>query len=239
MQIDVAIIIILLIFAFLGFKNGLARTILHAFGWIVAILASFLLRNQIKGLLMDHTTIYDRYLAHVEKVCRAFSGKHTGNLTENIPGAIGDTLDELGNQFVTETARTIADITFGVFTVIGFAIIIKLILFLVSMLVSKRYHDGFVGGLDGFAGFLVGILQGGVVVLILLSLLMPVALAINPDYYDALKDMMDRAIFADILYDHNPILQLIHGFLPENLIPAEWLSAKSGGFDTLNPSSLV
>jgi uncharacterized membrane protein required for colicin V production len=239
MQIDVAIIIILLFFAFLGFKNGLARTLFHTFGWIVAIATSFLLRNQIKSLVMDHTSIYDRYHAHVEKVCQAFSNKYTGNLTDNIPGTVGDALNEAGNRFITETAQTITDITFSIFTVIGCAILIKLILFIITMLMSKRYHDGFVGGLDGFAGFLVGILQGGVVVLVLLALLMPVALAINPSYYDALKDMMDRAIIADIIYDHNPILQLIHGFLPENLIPPEWFNAKASGFESLDPKSLV
>jgi uncharacterized membrane protein required for colicin V production len=239
MQIDIAIIIIILIFAFLGFKNGLVRTLFHTFGWIIAIVTSFLLRKQVETFLMDHTQIYDRYLAYVEGIFRSFSDKHAGNLADSIPGVVGDALESVGDKLVDEAAASFVDTTFTIFTFIGFALLIKFVFFIITLLLSKRHHGGFVGGLDGIAGLLMGMVQGLVIVLILLALLLPVSLALNPEYYNAINSMLDRAVFADILCNNNPLFHFMKDYLPDNLIPSEWLNEKSGSFDALNPDSLV
>jgi hypothetical protein len=239
MQIDVAIIIILLVFAFLGFKNGLTYTLFHTFGWIIAVVASFFLREKVTSLLMDHTTIYDRYYAHTEKICRAFAETHTGDLLDNLPGVVGGALEKLGDGILTELVGKIVDITFGIFVFVGLALLIKLVLFVIMLLVSRRHHEGFVGGLDGLAGMLIGLVQGVIIVFVLLALLMPVAFALDPEYCGAVIHMLDRAVFSDILYYHNPLLGIVNGYLPDNLLPSEWLEAANAGTNTFSPDELI
>ncbi|MDR2157151.1 MAG: CvpA family protein [Clostridiales Family XIII bacterium] len=228
MQIDIAIIIITLLFLFLGFKNGLVYTVFHAFGWLMAIGASFFFHGKAEAFLTERTGIYDSYARYTRKIIETFTNRQTDDITANAPDGVGGALEQLGDALVSKTVDSIVEATFGVFVFIGIILAIKLLLFAITLLLSKRYHNGFVGGLDGFGGMLIGVLQSAVIVFVLLALLMPVAFAIDPEYCDAVRHMLNKAIFADILYDHNPLLGIVSGNLPDELAAGGW-------FDALNP----
>ncbi|MDR0357480.1 MAG: CvpA family protein, partial [Clostridiales Family XIII bacterium] len=167
MPIDIAILIIILIFALLGFRRGFAYTFFRTFGWIVAIVAAILLRGRFADFLAERTSLYDVFLAHTEKIFHTFAEKYATGFAESMPVLIGDAVEKAKDKIVSETAVRIADASFEIFAFIGLILLIKIALFILTLLLSKRHHEGFIGGIDGIGGFFIGAAQGVVVVLIL------------------------------------------------------------------------
>jgi hypothetical protein len=212
----------------LGFKNGLAYTISHTFGWVVAIVVAFFSRNYVAAFIKEHTTIYDRYTEYAEKLIRTFLDKYVDGFANNMPDIIGNAVNRLGDFLISETAVGVVEAMLKVLIFIGIILLVKLILFTLTILVSRRHRSGFVGGLDGLAGMLIGMIQGIVIVFILLAALMPAAFTIDPEYCNTIAHMLKRSIFSDILYYHNPLLDIINGYLPDELLPSNWLESVFG-----------
>jgi uncharacterized membrane protein required for colicin V production len=224
MLFDVFIILIILVFAFFGLKNGLVQTIFRTFGWLIAIAAAFFLNDPAQEFVKDRTNWFEYYHAHVEKVCIAFLDKYTGGIPGSVPGAFGDAIDSAGQMVATEAANTITNISFSVVIFLSLILATKLVLFILTFILSRKYHKGFVGGVDGFAGMLVGILQGVLVVLVLLAILLPISFSISVDLYTRVTTVMNGSIFTGILYELNPLLALVDGYIPGNLLPANWFN---------------
>jgi uncharacterized membrane protein required for colicin V production len=217
--IDAAIALIVLFFVFLGFKNGFIRTVFHTLGWVAAIAAAAILHKSAESFLKERTTIYEHMYDRIEDLITSFTGKipdikiDGASAVENlsgigdIPGALNDAM-----QGATEKATAVAttqatDILFSIVVFLILIFIVKFVFFIITLLFSKKYRKkGIVGGLDGFAGAVLGIVQAALLVFALLALLLPASYMINQDAYDWVIHAMDRSIFSQYLYENNPLL---------------------------------
>jgi uncharacterized membrane protein required for colicin V production len=227
MQIDIAILILILLFTILGFKNGLMYTLSQTLGWVIALVAAFFLYTKLAGFFITQTNFYDKYYERIGLICQEFVRKLTGGVVGSVPGKFGEALDTAGDKIAAESAYTIATSTFNVLVFLLIVIVVKLLLFILMRVLSKRRRNGFVGGFDAAFGLLVGMVQGIVIVFVLLLLVMPVAFLISPGVYATMQNMMDKSFFAEMLYLNNPLLMLIEGYMPGVLLPDKWLPEKS------------
>jgi uncharacterized membrane protein required for colicin V production len=219
MEIDIAILIIVAIFALLGLKNGLIYTLFHTLGWLVSLVISVLFHSPFQALLKDRTPFYEMFYRRVEYACLEFAGKYTDKIPDNLPGNLDDSIRDMANNAAIATAERIANTAFGIAVFILMIFLIKLILYLITRLFSKRYHRGFIGGLDGVAGLGIGIVQGAIVVLVLMAFLMPVAYAFSPDAYTWVNTTLERSFFAYNIYNANPLLDFVGAFSPNQFVP--------------------
>jgi uncharacterized membrane protein required for colicin V production len=251
MQIDIAILVILAIFIILGFKNGFVHNVFFTLGWLIAFIVAFFTRDQVRGFLTDHTPVYDWYHGHIYDICLKLVSGYTDKFTDaasgpgglgapgvettggalgsaveaigGISGALGDAVGSIGSKIAQETAAQITSATFGVFTFIGTVLIVKFLLFLITLVLSRKYHGGFIGALDAVGGLLLGVAQGFVVVFIALILVLPVSLAISPDLFESASRALDTSFIAKTLFLNNPLIPLIDGFAPGLFDPAAWI----------------
>lgn len=222
MIFDLIILLIVIFFGFLGLKNGFIYSIFRFLGWVVAIVAAIFLQSYVVSILKEYTMFYEDFSSHINQVCHEFIDRYTGGIPGSVPGAFGESLDDITDDVIDTAAGGIAEAAFTVIVFIGLVLLIKFILFLFTMLLSKKYHDGFVGGVDGIAGCILGVLQGLLISLVLLALLMPLSFAISPDFYEAVNLKMENSLITGFLYSHNPFLELINGFIPDEFLPSNW-----------------
>jgi uncharacterized membrane protein required for colicin V production len=227
MQIDIAILIVIVLFAILGFKNGLLYTLSQTFGWAVAVVSAFFLYRKLADFFISETNFYDGFFARISEVCQQFVSKLTGGVAGSVPGKYGEALDNFGEDIASEAANKISEAAFSVVVFILIVIVVKIVLFILMKLLSKKYRDGFVGGFDATFGLMVGLIQGVVIVFILLLIIMPVSFLIGPGVYAAVQSMLDKSFIAEMLYLNNPLFSLIDGNLPSVLSPGKWLPEKS------------
>jgi uncharacterized membrane protein required for colicin V production len=157
----------------------------------------------------------------------ALSGGALNGALESIGGALGGTfggaLASAGEKIAQEAAEQITSASFGVFSFVATVLVVKLLLFLVTLGLSRKYHSGFIGALDAMGGLVIGLAQGFIVVFVMLILLMPVTLAISPNLFASVSGALDASFIAKTLFQANPLVPFVDGFAPGLFDPNEWL----------------
>ena len=224
MFFDVLILIIIVVCAVFGFRNGFLISLSRIGGWLGALIVAFFFRTDVSNWLLEHTEYYEKTQARVEEVCRAFVENYTSDGDPSGgAGGFSATLNKIGESLATAAAEQITTHLWPVLVFVGIILGIKLILFVLTLLLSKKFHAGMIGGIDGVAGLLFGLFQAVVAILVVFALILPLSYTVSAKTHDDIQDSMDNSIVAKLIYDNNPILDFIDGFLPTGLTPEKWL----------------
>ena len=221
---DVLIVIIIVACAVFGFRNGFLISLSRIGGWLGALVVAFLYRTQVSDWLLENTDLYQKTQIRVEAVCKTFVENYTGDGDPS--GGIGGfsaTLGKIGEALAGAAAE---QITAHLWTVIVFVIIvfgIKIVLLALTLILSKKFHGGMIGGIDGVAGLLFGLFQAVVAILVVFALILPLSYTVSAKTHEDINASMDKSVVAKLIYDNNPILDFIDGFLPTGLTPEKWL----------------
>ena len=224
MFFDVLIIAIVIACAFFGFTNGFLISLSRVGGWIGALLVAFFYRQQVSDWLLKNTDYYDRTLARVETVCKAFVENYTdGGDPSAGAGGFSVTLAKIGEKLALAAAEQITEHLWTVIVFVGIVFGIKILLLILTLLLSKKFHRGMIGGIDGVAGLLFGFFQAIVAILVVFALILPLSYTVSAKTHDDIKRSMSESTIAYLIYENNPLLDFIDGFLPTGLTPAKWL----------------
>ena len=202
MVLDITIIIIMLLFAIYGFRKGFVFTLIHTFGWALALGGSYLLVSYAGDFIRKYTTLYSWILAGYRE--RFDSGDlNTTDALSGLPGDLSTGIDDTVHTATDALARTFADMTFTVIVFACLFVLIKIVIWLLLRLLSF---------IDGFFGMLFSLLKGAVLVFLLLAIMMPLADFFAPDLAISLAAQLDSSYFTKILYDNNIIIIIAENF---------------------------
>jgi uncharacterized membrane protein required for colicin V production len=218
---DILILIIIIACAVFGFRNGLLISLSRLGGWIGAVIVAFLFHKDVGLWLMEHTSFYEKTTARALKVCDGF--------VANAQSTSDNSIAKLGETLAVEAADKIAAHVWTIVVFVGIILGIKLVLFVLTLFLSKKFHDGFVGGIDGFVGLLFGLFQAIIAILVVFALILPIAYTTSVKTHDFIDREMEKSIVAEIVYENNPLLEVIDGFLPTSLRPEKWLTRADTG----------
>jgi len=197
MVLDVLIAFIVIYAMAFGFRAGFVYTFLHTIGWIVAIVLAFVWSPKAKELIEENTGVYDAIQRAVaEKFADA---AEAGRFAEALPGMIANSV--------------ITDFLFTVTAFLAAMFVIKLALYALIRLLSKKYHRGFRGVIDGFLGLLIGFVKGIFVVFILLAVMIPALTVIDSASASVVLGWLDSSNYARTLYDSNIFVLIVRDFL--------------------------
>jgi uncharacterized membrane protein required for colicin V production len=149
-----------------------------------------------------------------------------GSDGSSISGAlemIGGAMEEFSEKLTQVVADQLASASFVVLCFIVTVLVIRFFLLLLTLALSRKRHGGFVGALDATGGVFLGAAQGFIVVFIVLLLILPVSLAINPWLFEKISDALNTSFFARTLFMTNPLVPIIEGFAPEMFDPTQWM----------------
>ena len=221
---DILILIIIVLCAVFGFRNGFLISLSRIGGWIGALVVAFLYRTKVSDWLLEHTDYYAKTQERVEGVCRAFVENYTGDGDPSGgAGGFSAILDKVGEALANAAAEQITAHLWTVIVFVGIVFGIKLVLFILTLVLSKKFHGGMIGGIDGVAGLLFGLFQAVVAVLVVFALILPISYTVSAKTHDDINRSMDDSMVAKLIYENNPLLDFIDGFLPTGLTPEKWL----------------
>ena len=224
MFFDILILAIIVACAVFGFRSGFLISLSRVGGWIGALIVAFLYRAKVSDWLLEHTQFYEKTQTRIEAVCKTFVENYTGDGDPSGgAGGFSATLGHVGDELARMAAAQITAHLWTVLVFVGIVFGIKILLLILTLLLSKRFHGGMIGGIDGVAGLLFGLFQAIMAILVAFALILPISYMYSAKTHDDIEKSMSESVVASFIYENNPILDFIDGFLPTGLTPAKWL----------------
>lgn len=198
--IDLILIAIISLSAFIGYKKGLIKVAFGLVSFILAIVISVALYKPVSNFIVEHTPIDD----YIEQTIyeRLDSTEITTEETENI---VSNYFHNLKNASTNVIADSISTTIINISCIIIVFIISKIILLFFKFIGDLISKLPLIKQVNNIAGFLFGLLKGFFIIYVLFALIAILAPIVN---INQLLNIINNSIIANIMYNNNIILIL-------------------------------
>lgn len=196
--LDIGILLVILLFTFIGYKLGLIKVAFGMLSFIIAIVISLLLYRPISNFVINNTPIPEKIETQIE------SRLSSGNREEN------NFVDTYYNNVKNSSAAIIANNITSSIINIGSALIVFLLVRII--LLFLRFSTDLISKLplikqcNQVGGFIYGIIAGFVIVYLfftIISLLAPIL-----DLSKFIK-AINSSVIGNIMYNNNIIFMFL------------------------------
>ena len=182
---DIIVIAILVFGMVFGFRSGFIYTFIHTIGWLLALLIGFIWAPKLCDFITQKTDFYNSlYNAFLIRFSESFT--IADDTVAQLPEILAKFIDSTEMNFVSSVSKTMTDLCFSIISFLLVVLAVKLMLWLITEMFSKKQNGGFTGLLDGILGLAFGLMRSFLVVFFLLALLVPVSSFLAPDTTSAL-----------------------------------------------------
>ena len=212
MVLDIIVIAIMILCMVFGFRRGFVHTFVHTLGWFGALVAAFFFSSQLKERLIDKTGLYDQiHKIFSDKL--ALSMDSVDSSANSLPLILNRSINTAAEGASDLLSDKLTDLTMTILCFILIFFAAKILLFFLTLALSRRQNKGFVGFFDGVLGLVAGTINGIIFVFIFLALLLPITNLVSPLSTDLILKSLDASYFSRTLYDSNFIVLMINDFL--------------------------
>lgn len=183
--IDVILIAIILLSAFLGYKKGLVKLGAKLFAGIIAIIITVIIYKPVSGMIIKNTTID-------EKIKNTIIQN-----TENVIDENSKVPQTVTNQILPEEAENISKNVVYAITAVVLFILVKIVLSIVISLMDFVANLPILKQFNEVGGIIYGIIRGILIVCICI-LLSGVYTKINPE--STLNNMIQSSNLTKVIY---------------------------------------
>lgn len=191
---DSAVIAVLLLCIFWGSKRGIAKMVLNIAGFGISAAAGLLLYKPVSSFL--ETMEISKGLA--EKL------RETGAI-ENMPGIM---LDSAMSYVADDIYAGAANTAVSVISFLAVLIIVRLVLFLISMIMGVASSLPVIHQINGLAGGIAGFCMGAIIILVALAV---VGIMEAFGTGSIAEQLFNGSNIALLIYNNNPILGIFAG----------------------------
>ena len=170
--IDIILLAVLILSAFLGYKKGLVKLGTKLFAGIIAIIVTIIIYKPVSNIVINNTSID-------EKIENAIIENTTSFINENeqVPnGVVNKVTDEIlpaeAKNMAKNVVYAIMAIILFVFVKIALSVVISLMDFVANLPILKQFNE--------IGGIIYGIIRGILIVCVCV-MFMGVFVKINPD----------------------------------------------------------
>ncbi len=237
--IDAIALIIIIIYAVFGAKRGFVKTFFIVFGSLLSLIFAALLCSSVAQFTENKfgfiSTVSDGVSGSLVKIfgeeimSLPLSSATDGNLAQaGVSGFILKTILSLKDNSSVPPETMIKDVispVFGYYIVavicaIALYIVFRIIFFLVGELFKKMHAFKVIGALDGSLGFLMGTIQGVIVIEIILSILGYIPLGFIQNINAEISSNTVLTAFLSNINIYNLILKALSKVNVEKIISA-------------------
>lgn len=213
--LDIAILAIMGISVFFGFRKGFLRTITG----LVAIVLSLILATTFHSVVADYlksTALYQNVYESAYSVLKVQEEQPEGrkdfgtgklNLPKDITKAVQQGVDAATQSVVDSLAETVANAAMNILSMLLLFIGIRLILLLITFLVGIFRKLPLIGWCDGLLGALIGLLRGFLITYLVMAVA-TFAVTVSPD--GDVAQSVKQSEFAKVMYHNNVLLDFVH-----------------------------
>lgn len=208
---DIIIVLLVLLSIINGYAKGFVRTFLHAIGWILSMVLAFVWSPKVQEWLLSHTKIYDNMK---ELLTDKFADSVPGAAAtfSLLPKSLSEGLDSFTGNITSLMTTRMTDIIFMILSFVLVVFAIKLVLYILVGLLSKKNRRGLTGMVDGLLGTLAGAVVGVLLVYVLLALLIPLTALAGPDLTLTIGGAIDKSFIANEMYNNNLVIMVFKDF---------------------------
>lgn len=187
LELDIMVIIVLAVFVVIGFRKGIAKTVVSVVGTFVASLLSIALSNPIAEGIYN-SVIKTSLIEKIEEAMKMSDQTGSGSLVDNILKTMPDFVNKSLFNFGISTKEISSAISHGasaveemlssiivsfisIFVSLCTFIILMVIIKLVGRIICSFIDDTAIGTVNRFFGALVGLLEGFAVVIVIAFLI--------------------------------------------------------------------
>ena len=189
--IDLIIIGIIALSAFLGYKKGLVKLGARLFAGIIAIILTLIVYKPTAEMIIEHTTLDEKIENIILENTPNFSGENT-QLSNMM-------LDSLENEIIPKETKNISKNIVYAITGIVLFIVVKLVLSIVISLMDFVANLPILKQFNEVGGIIYGLVRGVLIVGICV-LLMEVITKLNPE--SSLNEKIDNSYITKIIYNN-------------------------------------
>lgn len=189
--IDIVLVAIILLSAFLGYKKGLVKLGTKLFAGIIAIIVTIVIYKPVSGMIINNTQIDEK----IENIII----ENTPNLVNEDSQITNSITNQIENEILPEQAKNISKnivyiitaIVLFIFVKIALSIIISLMDFVANLPILKQFNE--------MGGIIYGIVRGVLIVCVCI-LLMGIFIKINPE--STLNNQIQNSYLTKIIYEN-------------------------------------
>ena len=200
---DIAVIAIIALSTFIGYKQGLVKSAIKILSFFIAIVVALVLYKPVSSVIIKNTLIDDSIKNVImEKITPdGMQANEEVSLKENVGIKIiesaTNTIEGIADAFAIKLVETI--------TLLLIYIIVKIALKFISALSDLITKLPLLKQINKTGGIIYGIVKGVVLVYTILA----VVYLISPLLNNTVSDNIDKSIITKTIYNNNIILNLI------------------------------
>lgn len=203
MVLDLILILIIVLFTFIGYKQGLIKSAIKIASFFIAIIVALVLYKPVSTLVINNTTIDDKIEnTIIEKITpEGMKPEDEANISTKIPNAF---IKEANNS-IKDIAETITTKIIEVCTVLILYIIARIALRFIAILGDLIAKIPILKQFNKLGGTLFGIIKGLLIVYSILAVLY----LISPILKENTTKKIDESIITKFMYNNNIITKII------------------------------
>ena len=201
--IDIVIIGIVALSAFIGYKQGLVNVAIKMVSFLIAIIVAFTLYKPVSGLIINNTQLDDNIKnTIIEKITpEGLTKDHKVTSEVNITSKIVDTT----NNSIENIADTLTVKLIEIVVLLLIYIIARIVLRFITALADLIAKLPILKQFNETGGLIYGILRGVLVIYVVFGIL----LLCEPLIGNTVKDVIQSSVVSKIIYNKNILINII------------------------------
>lgn len=198
MVLDLIVILVIALFTFIGYKQGLVKTAIKILAFFIALVVSLMLYKTIGNVIMKNTQVD-------EQIQNTIVSKMLPEDYEEKLEVLPDALVESGETTVNELAKNVTEkIIYGVVFIVLF-VVLKIALKFVTLLTDLITKLPVIKQFDKTGGIVYGVAKGFIIVTVIFAVISLISPMLDAKYINAINN----SYLSAMLYNHNLLIGLI------------------------------
>ena len=203
--VDLILIACFILFIFVGYKKGLAGSLIKLCSFVIALILALALYKPVANAIKDNTQIDENIKSTIVETFGQQEQTQEENMPKDLVQNISSEIENATSEAVNNTAQSISDTIINIGAGIVIFIVTRLLLIIVSIFAKQIVKLPIIGLVDKVGGIAYGTVEGIVIIYIVLGL---ISLSSLIWVDNAVVTAITNSGIGSFLYNNNIILKI-------------------------------
>ena len=203
--VDLILIACFILFIFVGYKKGLAGSLIKLCSFVIALILALALYKPVANAIKDNTQIDENIKSTIVETFRQQEQTQEENMPKDLVQNISSEIENATSEAVNNIAQSISDTIINIGAGIVIFIVARLLLIIVSIFAKQIVKLPIIGLVDKVGGIAYGTVEGIVIIYIVLGL---ISLSSLIWVDNAVVTAITNSGIGSFLYNNNIILKI-------------------------------
>ena len=203
--VDLILIACFILFIFVGYKKGLAGSLIKLCSFVIALILALALYNPVANAVKDNTQIDENIKSTIVETFGQQEQTQEENMPKDLVQNISSEIENATSEAVNNIAQSISDTIINIGAGIVIFIVARLLLIIVSIFAKQIVKLPIIGLVDKVGGIAYGAVEGIVIIYIVLGL---ISLSSLIWVDNAVVTAITNSGIGSFLYNNNIILKI-------------------------------